>query len=458
MLPTNYAVECAIDYIEEHLNEPLQLERIAKTASMSLPHLYRMFYAMTGHPVKEYIRKRRVSEAAVLLRQSGLSAIDIGFRCGFDSYQTFIQTFKRYAGMTPGLYRKAELVFSFERISLSERVAYMEEREVTERYPEVKVIRLAARRGMSKLFTARQGESIEEKALFLIGQELGSHGIDFSRAALFGWNVDLDRQHETHGYEVAVVPSGVDGHRSFNDSWRPCELPGGLYAVTYAPAGDGAVIEAAWNRIVSEWLPQSAFELERPFFLEEYQQFNGKIARMKLYLPVRRQASIETIRFEERLQEKAIVFRAEGGDGVWRADQASVAWLERHGLAGDERIGVGMSCSFPPGDGSYYEVILFLPEEELPLMEEGENAAVLGGGWYACLRTAVCGSMTGVLEKIYRWLETSDDCEPDGERDWYVRYIHANDGDSRLDEDGSGEVYAECRVPIRLLRRQGVKA
>ncbi|WP_372011833.1 helix-turn-helix domain-containing protein [Paenibacillus chitinolyticus] len=53
---------------------------------------------MTGHPIKEYIRKRRTSEAACLLRQTNLPSIEIGFRCGFDTYQTYIKTFKRNTG------------------------------------------------------------------------------------------------------------------------------------------------------------------------------------------------------------------------------------------------------------------------------------------------------------------------------------------------------------------------
>jgi AraC family transcriptional regulator len=62
-------VQSAIDYVEEQLAEQLSLEEISRAAAMSVPNLYRLFYAMTGHPIKEYIRKRRTSEAACLLRQ-----------------------------------------------------------------------------------------------------------------------------------------------------------------------------------------------------------------------------------------------------------------------------------------------------------------------------------------------------------------------------------------------------
>lgn len=61
-MQTTEIVQRGIDYIEEHLHESVTLDEIAEAASMSLPNLYRMFYAMTGHPIKEYIRKRRTSE------------------------------------------------------------------------------------------------------------------------------------------------------------------------------------------------------------------------------------------------------------------------------------------------------------------------------------------------------------------------------------------------------------
>jgi AraC-like DNA-binding protein len=124
-METAEIVQRAIDYIEESLYEPLSLESIAETAFMSVPNLYRLFYAMTGHPIKAYVRKRRISEAASLLLYTNQSTIEIGIDCGFLSYQTFIKSFKRSTGLTPGQYQKVEGIFSFEQINLHERVTYL---------------------------------------------------------------------------------------------------------------------------------------------------------------------------------------------------------------------------------------------------------------------------------------------------------------------------------------------
>ncbi|WP_254634539.1 helix-turn-helix domain-containing protein [Paenibacillus sp. GbtcB18] len=118
---------------------------------------------MTSHPIKEYIRKRRTSEAACLLRQTNLPSIEIGFRCGFDTYQTYIKTFKRNTGLTPRLYRKTEVIYSFERIRLHERFSYLEEREISERFPDVKVISLSPQEGIGYLHVADRDEGLEEE-------------------------------------------------------------------------------------------------------------------------------------------------------------------------------------------------------------------------------------------------------------------------------------------------------
>ncbi len=198
-------IEQAIDYIEEHLREPIELERIAEASMMSVPNLYRMFYAMTGHPVKEYIRKRRTSEAAFLLRQSELPANEIGYRLGFDAYQTFNKAFKRYTGLTPASYRGSEFIFSFERIRLLEQVSYLEEREVSERYSDVRVVRLSPQRGIGYLHVEESEEGIEVEAIRRFRDVLAACDIDMGKMKLWGWNVDRGEEEPKYGYRLVAI-------------------------------------------------------------------------------------------------------------------------------------------------------------------------------------------------------------------------------------------------------------
>jgi len=135
------SVQRAIDYIEDHLEEELDLCSIADEAYISVAQLYRVFYALTGHPVKYYIRKKRISVAANHLCNSRRSMEELACDSGFESYHSFAKVFKRIAGMTPAVYRKTDIFFSFEPIRLYEQVAYREDKEQAEIFPDVKVIR-----------------------------------------------------------------------------------------------------------------------------------------------------------------------------------------------------------------------------------------------------------------------------------------------------------------------------
>lgn len=449
-MKTAEIVQRAIDYVEEHLNEPLGLEQIAEAAVMSVPNLYRLFYAMTGHPIKEYIRKRRTSEAACLLRQTDLPTIDIGFRCGFDTYQTFIKTFKRNTGLTPGLYRQSELIYSFEWISLHERVVYLEEQEMSERYPDVKVIRLAPQKGIGYIHIAEREDGLEDAALSQFRALLARNKIDASRIRLFGWNVDSDEKSQPHGYQIVAV--GEIACNVEHPDLRPIELMGGLYAVTRTQAGHGPTIVAAWNRLLSEWLPRSTFEVGEHGYLEEYHQHNGHVTRLKLYLPVKRRQETETIEIVKCPPVKVLSFQAEGIGCIEQADEASIDWLTRNGFAGDSRLQVFMNCSYgiPPGEGYTYEVSIAPPEGFTLSQEDMQRFTQLKGGLYACLMTGAYGTMTGVLERIYRWLGMSADYDLDGERTWYACYITDGntDKDAWAGADFERSVNVECRVPV----------
>ncbi|WP_238322853.1 helix-turn-helix domain-containing protein [Gorillibacterium massiliense] len=452
MIHTVETVQRAIDYIEERLAEPLSLEEISRAAAMSVPNLYRLFYAMTGHPIKEYIRKRRTSEAACHVRQTNLPLNEIGFLCGFDTYQTFTKTFKRNIGLTPGLYRKADVIYSFERIRLQERFSYAEEREISERYPDVKVINLSPHQGIGYLHVSDREEGMEEKACTQFQSILAESHIDSSQMRLFGWNVDLERENPSFGYQMVAVSPEKKKWLAEHPDLQPFSHTGGTYAVTWTPADSAPQIVNAWNRLLSEWLPLSTFELGDHGFLEEYQQFNGRIARMKLYLPVKRSQGKETITITVREPQKVMKFRAEGVNCMSRADEAAMEWVARNGFVGDTRLQVLMSGSYgsSPDDTHAYEISISLPDGFLPAKEDEYRMAVIEGGLYACLTTRALGSMAGVLERIYRWLGASLEYTADEARIWFTQYNLDESGMEWGAEALENRVTAECYVPVVL--------
>lgn len=97
----------AIKHIEANLFRPLSLAEVADAAGLSVYHLHRLFTAVFGHSIKTYVRKRRLSEAAVLLRTTDRGVLEIALDCQFESQAAFTRAFHALFGAPPARYRRA---------------------------------------------------------------------------------------------------------------------------------------------------------------------------------------------------------------------------------------------------------------------------------------------------------------------------------------------------------------
>ncbi len=101
--------ERAIIYIENHLNENIRVMDVAKEAGYSYYHFTRMFQALLGESIGNYIQKRRLFNGASQLLYSNRKIIDIALDCGFDSPEAFSRAFKYVYRVSPKEYRNNRL-------------------------------------------------------------------------------------------------------------------------------------------------------------------------------------------------------------------------------------------------------------------------------------------------------------------------------------------------------------
>lgn len=99
-------IELAIRFMESHLTERLDAERVAASVHLSYYHFHRIFAAMTGETIGDYIRKRRLTEAAVALLSCERPILDIALEYQFESQEAFSRSFKQVFGASPGSFRK----------------------------------------------------------------------------------------------------------------------------------------------------------------------------------------------------------------------------------------------------------------------------------------------------------------------------------------------------------------
>ena len=88
-------------YIERNLADTLEIDQIAGTAALSPFYYQRIFGALTGMTVGEYIRARRMTLAAQELAGTNEKVIDVAMKYGYDSPDSFAKAFQRFHGITP---------------------------------------------------------------------------------------------------------------------------------------------------------------------------------------------------------------------------------------------------------------------------------------------------------------------------------------------------------------------
>ncbi|AIQ50388.1 transcriptional regulator [Paenibacillus sp. FSL R7-0331] len=98
-------IQKTIEYIETSLHEELPLERIAQFIGFSKYHYHRIFQKEVGVTLSEYIRYRRIANAANLLLYTDKKIIDIAVHYRFETQESFTRAFKKYYHLPPGQYR-----------------------------------------------------------------------------------------------------------------------------------------------------------------------------------------------------------------------------------------------------------------------------------------------------------------------------------------------------------------
>lgn len=100
------AIQKAVDYIEENLQEEVSTEMLADMVSLSPFYFQRLFKRLTNKPVQEYIKLRRLSKAIDELNTDEQRILDIALDYGFSSHANFTRAFKETYGITPEEYKK----------------------------------------------------------------------------------------------------------------------------------------------------------------------------------------------------------------------------------------------------------------------------------------------------------------------------------------------------------------
>nr|BFD87710.1 AraC family transcriptional regulator [Streptomyces sp. Xyl84] len=281
----------AMEHIEDHLSESVDVAALARIAATSEYHLRRMFSSLAGIPLSEYVRRRRLTVAGAEVLAGRDSLLDIAVRHGYGSGEAFARAFRAMHGVGPGEARRtgAALV-SQPRLSFRltvEGSSSMRYRVVDR--PDFAVVGYKARLPLVHLgpnqpmidFIRGLGRPALERLEKLSDQE--PHGVV---AVCDGLDPSRAEGTEFDYYQGAITSAAVP------EGMTSLAVPAGTWAVftTSGPAPEA--IQMLWHDVFTQWFPSNPYRSRPgPEILRTRAQEGGTGADAELWLPVEREES-----------------------------------------------------------------------------------------------------------------------------------------------------------------------
>jgi YesN/AraC family two-component response regulator len=105
MTKSEFNIKKVIEYIVENYNKDISLNDVAEYSNLSSGYVCKIFKDHIGKNYTYYLNDIRIEKAKELLKETKLTVKEVGFRVGFNNIQTFMRTFKKHEGITPGQFR-----------------------------------------------------------------------------------------------------------------------------------------------------------------------------------------------------------------------------------------------------------------------------------------------------------------------------------------------------------------
>ncbi|WPC07718.1 AraC family transcriptional regulator [Globicatella sp. PHS-GS-PNBC-21-1553] len=108
-----------IDYLETVLDDEIDEKKVTQLSGYSYSMFSRLFSILTETTLSEYLRSRRLTEAAVILRDTDEKIIDVAFKFRYESSDSFGNAFKNFHGFTPSEVRNGKPFKLVSRVQLA---------------------------------------------------------------------------------------------------------------------------------------------------------------------------------------------------------------------------------------------------------------------------------------------------------------------------------------------------
>jgi len=274
-------LERALQFIELNLNENISLQMVSKKAFSSLSHFHRIFFAMTGYSLKDYIRKRRLSNAALALVSSQKKIIDLALEAQFETGESFTRSFKKMFGMSPKEFRAQKKEFqTFRPLEIRLDHFFVENLPKNIEFSFVfldKQIVMAVKT-RTTLENNKQVTDIPHFFDKCMKEKLLNNIPSIDDKKIFGIYADMN-DNEDFDYAIGLL---VQNTQKLLPHYVTYTLPRAEYA-RFTVNGDSLPeLVAAWKYIYAYWMPFSGRARQKGLDFEVYHQ-----EKIEIYIPMK---------------------------------------------------------------------------------------------------------------------------------------------------------------------------
>ena len=273
----------AINYMESNLSGEISYDHAAQIACCSTFHFQRMFSYIAGIPLGEYIRRRRMTEAAFDLQNSDIKVIDAALKYGYESPTSFNRAFQSVHGVSPAQARAEGISLkAYPRISF--KISIRGDVEMNYRIETKEAFRIV---GPKRHYKMEVESNFADVPLFW--QEQAGAGIvprlcelmNGQPSGILGVCTCMEGKDFDYYISVASDKPTPAGMSEYN-------VPACTWAIFECVGAMPKAIQELQTRIVSEWLPASGYEYADAPDIEVY--FDGDQSsdsyRCEVWLPV----------------------------------------------------------------------------------------------------------------------------------------------------------------------------
>lgn len=292
------AIQNAIDDIEKHLDEEIDIKTLSEQVGLSPFYFQRLFKRLVNRPLQEYIKLRRLA-ASLQDLDKGDRIIDIAQRYQFSSHGAFTRAFKESFHITPKEYReKKPLLNTFERalpqlkhLNYEEGMPIMFQGIVL----EIQCVNIDTVQRYIGIC-----ESIDMKQQLPLGETTGIdvpgmlwqqfHKVKENIESIIDMDTEIGmsymQEKETNTFTYFAGAQKVKKMDIMFDGFIEKKMPAGKYLICRIEADNvetlrTAALDSAYNYIFEVWLKKH-HRSTSPFSIEKYIRGDGELCTMEL--------------------------------------------------------------------------------------------------------------------------------------------------------------------------------